>query len=66
MKIYAISGLGANEQVFEKLRFLSDYELIFIPWLIPLFGESIEDYAARIAQSIDISQDFVLVGPTCT
>ena len=62
MKIYAISGLGANEQVFEKLRFLSDYELIFIPWLIPLFGESIEDYAARIAQSIDISQDFVLVG----
>ena len=62
MKIYAVSGLGANEHVFKKLRFPSGYELIFIPWLIPLDEELIENYALRMAQSIDTSQDFVLLG----
>lgn len=62
MKIYAISGLGANEKVFEKLQLPSGYELIFIPWLIPKEAELIESYANRMAQSIDHSQEFVLLG----
>jgi pimeloyl-ACP methyl ester carboxylesterase len=62
MKLYAISGLGANEKVFEKLKLPSGYELIFIPWLLPQEDEIIESYANRMAQGIDDSEDFVLLG----
>jgi len=62
MKIYAISGLGANELVFDKLEFPVNYNLIFIPWLLPLEDEVIENYASRMAQCIDDSEDFVLLG----
>lgn len=62
MKLYAISGLGANEKVFEKLQLPSGYELNFIPWLLPQKEEAIEHYASRMAESIDSSEDFVLLG----
>jgi pimeloyl-ACP methyl ester carboxylesterase len=62
MKIYAISGLGANELVFEKLKLPKDYTLIFIPWLVPYENELIENYAGRMAQRIDSSEDFILLG----
>lgn len=62
MKIYAISGLGANELVFEKLKLPIDYTLIFIPWLVPYENELIENYAGRMAQRIDSSEDFILLG----
>lgn len=62
MKIYAISGLGANEKVFEKLVFPVGYELIVIPWLIPHSSESIQSYAFRMSENIDVSEDFALLG----
>jgi pimeloyl-ACP methyl ester carboxylesterase len=62
MKIYAISGLGANERVFDKLTLPANYNLIFIPWLLPHENESMENYAERMAQGISHSEDFVLLG----
>jgi hypothetical protein len=35
MKIYVISGLGADFKVLEKLSFLKHHEIVFIDWLIP-------------------------------
>jgi hypothetical protein len=35
MKLYIISGLGADEKVLEKLTFNPEVEVVHIPWLIP-------------------------------
>ncbi len=51
--IYLISGLGADERVFQNLEFPEGYETHFLPWIKPLsHDESIEEYAARMARRI--------------
>ncbi|MBL0356896.1 MAG: alpha/beta hydrolase [Chitinophagaceae bacterium] len=50
-KIYCISGLGADEKAFAKIK-LPGYELGFIQWLTPGKNESIEAYATRMSKSI--------------
>lgn len=62
MKIYAVSGLGANEKIFEKLNLPTQYDFICLPWLMPLNNESIGDYASRMADSIEQNEDFILFG----
>ena len=58
--IYCISGLGADERAFSKLRVLG-YELKVIPWLMPEQNESIESYATRMRAGID-AENPVLMG----
>ncbi len=60
MKIYQISGLGAGEEVFKNIRLNQPVE--FIPWLIAEKDESISHYAHRMAESIDTSEPFCLLG----
>jgi len=62
MKLYIISGLGADEKVLEKLTFNPEIEVIHIPWLIPNLNEEFSDYVHRMAESIDDSEDFYLMG----
>lgn len=60
--VYFISGLGADERVFQKLELPQSWHLHFIKWLTPQKEESLAHYATRIAALIDTSRDFVLVG----
>jgi len=60
LKLYCISGLGADERVFQNLKINAD--LVHLPWLEPKPSESIQDYSKRLAQSIDTSQSFGIVG----
>src|SRR4051812_3172924 len=47
--IYLISGMGADERLFHKLRFPENYVVHHLPWLDPVSAnESIEAYAARL------------------
>lgn len=62
MKIYTISGLGADIKSFEFLELNPDVELVELPWLEPLKSESIEGYARRMAAPIDAKKDFILMG----
>ena len=62
MKIYAISGLGANHIAFEKLIFPPNYQLEYIPWELPLEGEKLASYAIRLARNMDAEQEFGLLG----
>jgi pimeloyl-ACP methyl ester carboxylesterase len=61
LKIFSISGLGADARAFANLR-LSDHELIHVPWLKPARNESLPDYSARMLKAIDTSQPFALLG----
>lgn len=62
VRIYFISGLGADRRVFRNLVFPTDFELIYLDWIIPMPHELLEDYAIRLALSIDRTSPFYLVG----
>jgi pimeloyl-ACP methyl ester carboxylesterase len=58
--IYCISGLGADERVFQKLKF-KGYQPIHIRWLEPKKGESIKDYTERLTHQIKAKKP-ILIG----
>jgi pimeloyl-ACP methyl ester carboxylesterase len=62
LKVYFISGLGADEKVFRHIQLPPAYEVVHLPWIPPSGNESLRDYALRLAESIDTSQSFALVG----
>lgn len=59
-RLYIFSGLGADERVFERLDF-SGFSVTFIKWIIPLKGESIEQYTTRLLQQVTTTKP-VLIG----
>ena len=60
MKIYAISGLGADERAFQFLEF--PHEVVHVKWIKPLEDESMNAYARRLCDQVDTSEPFALVG----
>ena len=62
MKLYCISGLGIDQTPFEFLDIKPEYKLIYIDWIKPKKKESLPDYAIRLAEVIDDSEPFSLVG----
>lgn len=62
MKLYVISGLGADFKVLEKLTFPQKFEVVFLDWLIPEKEETFEAYIKRMAEKIDVSEPFCLLG----
>lgn len=63
MKIYNVSGLGANGKAFEKLQLNKEFELINIPWLLPESNqESLAHYAERMIRHINTNEEFILMG----
>lgn len=58
--IYCISGLGADERVFQKFEF-PGHEIHFIKWNIPLKNETIHSYAKRLTRQIH-HQNPILAG----
>ncbi|MGB0522081.1 MAG: alpha/beta hydrolase [Flammeovirgaceae bacterium] len=59
--IYFISGLGADERVFQFLD-LAHHEFRHIQWVTTQKGESLTDYAIRLIDQIDGNQDIILIG----
>lgn len=49
--IYLLPGLGNDERVFRYLDF-AGMEVVYLPWLMPLPAERIEQYAGRMAEKI--------------
>ncbi|QHT68228.1 alpha/beta hydrolase [Rhodocytophaga rosea] len=60
MKVYAISGLGADKRVFEYLDLR--YELISLDWIEPKRDEELSEYASRLAEKINTKENFILIG----
>ncbi len=60
MKLYAISGLGADQRVFQYLTL--HCEFIPIDWIAPEKNEPIEHYALRLSEVIDKSGPFGILG----
>jgi len=62
MKIYLISGLAADARVFKNLKFPEHVEVVNLDWIPPLRNESLREYALRLAEKIDKSEKFALLG----
>ncbi len=59
-KIYCISGIGADERIFQYLN-IPNMELVHIDWIKPNAGEGLQAYAKRLALDIE-EENFMLVG----
>ena len=55
MKIFTISGLGADKRVFQYLTL--EHELIHIDWIEPKEKEPIADYAKRLIDTYQINNE---------
>ena len=62
MTVYFISGLDADERVFQKLSLPQDWNIKHLSWIEPLRKESLSSYSHRISAGINTSENFVLVG----
>jgi len=62
LKVYFISGLGADERVFKYIHLSPQFQVVHLNWIQPKKNESLKDYALRMAESIDHSEKFGLVG----
>lgn len=62
MNVYFISGLGADRRAFEKLTLPPQFSLQYLDWIEHNKGETLNDYAKRLAALIDTSQPFAIVG----
>ena len=62
MNVYLISGLGADGTVFQKLAFGQGIKVHYLDWIPPKTMEPLRDYALRMAESIDQSSSYIIVG----
>lgn len=61
MKIYCLSGLGADERAFQYID-TGVHAIEHMPWIDPLENESLRSYAHRMAARIDVDEPFALMG----
>lgn len=62
MKLYVVSGLGADFKVLEKITFPENMEVVFLNWMMPEIKEEFLHYIKRMADRIDDSEPFSLLG----
>ena len=62
MKVYFISGLAADKRVFKYIQLPTGCEAVFLDWILPEKDESLASYALRLAEKIDSSAPFGLIG----
>lgn len=62
MKVYFIPGLGANCKCFKFIKLPEGFEKVYIEWFTPKGTETIEEYTHKMAETINTSEPFILVG----
>lgn len=62
MIVYFISGQAADEKLFENLELPPNFSYRHVHWIEPLYHESLLDYSKRLAEQMDTTGDFVLIG----
>lgn len=60
MKIYTISGLGADKRVFDYLKL--NLDIVHLDWIKNIANESIKEYAFRLSRKINTQEEFILIG----
>lgn len=61
MKVYFISGLGADKTVFQFLK-LKHAEPVFVEWITPQKNETLPQYALRLKHAYNMPDDAFITG----
>ena len=61
MKVYLIPGVGADSRLFDRFR-LNEHQTTVLEWKPIGDVQSLEEYARVMAEEIDESIDFAIVG----
>ncbi len=63
MKIYMLSGLGADGRIYDRLkRHAPGHEIIALPWKDPGKSKTIADYARLLDSKYTLEQPYILGG----
>jgi pimeloyl-ACP methyl ester carboxylesterase len=62
LNVYFISGMGADHRAFSFLTLPKGFHAVHINWIPPHDKETLRAYALRLADQIDRSKPFVLIG----
>lgn len=60
--IYLIPGQGSDYRIYNNIEFDDNYVIHHIKYLPPEKGSTMNDYAHVLANQIDTSQKFILIG----
>lgn len=60
--IYFISGLGADERIFQKLQFNKNYKIHYIQWIEPLYNETLKSYCIRLSAQVKETENSIIIG----
>lgn len=61
LNVYCIPGMGVDGRLFKNLK-LNNCTIHYVKWVTPHKNETLPHYALRLAEQIDTSKPFVLVG----
>lgn len=59
--IYLIPGTGADERLFQEIS-IDTHQVVLLDYLLPEKKENFQSYVQRMAEQIDTTTDFSLVG----
>jgi pimeloyl-ACP methyl ester carboxylesterase len=59
---YFISGLGADEKIFNNIVLPDSISVKHVHWIEPLPKETFQHYCSRLLVQIDQTEEFVLIG----
>ncbi|MEM8524397.1 MAG: alpha/beta hydrolase [Bacteroidota bacterium] len=59
--IYFIPGTGADGRLFERIH-IEQYDTVWLEYLVPEKKENFSDYTDRMAEQIDTSEAYSIVG----
>ena len=62
MKVYFVSGMGADSRVFKHIRLPAGYEIEHLHWIPSIKNESLKSYAVRLSEKIVPGEPFALLG----
>lgn len=60
--IYLFPGQGSDERLFDSLRFEDHQKIVHVEYPIPEKGSSMANYAKRISEQIDTTQQYSFIG----
>lgn len=61
-KVYLIPGQGADYRLFDNLSIDSTFDAVKINWVVPEKGMTMRDYSMKLAEQIDTTGKFSLIG----
>lgn len=60
--IYFLPGQGADERLFNNIILDSQYVIKYIKYSIPKASDNMQSYAQKMAEQIDTTEPFILIG----